>query len=423
MALADGIILRHFLDDLSETDLEPRWCVADAPKRAKLQGFVSHSGTYSCQYCFASKSHGKFPASSRHGEPRTMAAVSEIINFVQSEANGDFDAVPESRLRGVRGISPLSSLPNFDVITQVPTERMHLLDLGIVRKMVGLTYKVPGKKVYEKAQRVPLANLNAILEEVKLVSDFSRRSRALDIGTWKAEEYRNLTMALFPAILTTCSRDCRKIWLQTVYLYRALMLPNDLFDYQERRDELEEMVQKWYVLYEATFHEENCVFNVHTFSHILQVRDLGPLTATSAVRFEDQYQHLKNAYTAGTVSTGLQALKNLYVAIGSRHSCKKRVEFQGRKTSRVNDRLVYLRGGDIIEVTDINDDLIEGTTVPLDNGLHLIPGCDFNAVLCFKRSRHKGEGKKVATTLHYVRGKVIECCDILSVIPLNVLLE
>ncbi len=422
MALSDSIILERFLQDISRSDLAPRYCIADAPKRAKLQGFISHSGKQSCQYCFASKLHGKFPASTRNAEPRTMDAVRKIVNYVETEADGDFANVSESRLRGIKDKSPLWSLPNFDITRHVPAECMHLLDLGILRKMLGLTYKVPGKKVIEKVRRVPVTQVNMLLRNVKVVADFSRRSRGIDIGTWKAQEYRNLALFLFPAVLKTCSDPCKKIWLHTIYIYRALMLPPDLFDYNRHKEEVARMVHNWYAIFEGTFGKENCVFNVHTFHHVMEVRDLGPLTETSAYRYEDEYQHLKNAYAAGTASTGLQALKNLYVATLSGHSCEKSIELRGRCTSQVNDRILYLRDGRILEVTTIEDDLVEGTIIPLEGGLHLIPGCDFNLVLCFKRSKYASTSpKNVATSLREVAGKVIDCCDILSVVPLNVL--
>ncbi len=425
MGLSESIILEGFLKEVTDSAIKVRYGIADAPKRAKLQGLQSHSANYCCQYCLVKKNAGGIGhIDSRNANARELRSVKRIIRKLNSGV-----VVSDENRKGVKEESPLACLRNFNYLSQVPAERMHLLDLGLVRKMMSLMFKIGKvkKNALRRASykhRRSLEELNAIVIKVQLISDFSRRSRALDKGSWKAQEFRNLVMAMFPAVAQTCPPQCKEVWLYTVFIYRALMLPSELYAYEENREKLARMLRRWYYLFESTFGLNNCSYNVHTVSHVLAVRDFGPLTETSAVRFEDQYQVLKGAFVGGTMSTGLQALENLYVGLAYDHSCQKSIDLKGRRTAKVNDRLVYLKSGQIIEIASVLDDVVEGNEVATEPGLHLLPGYDFNEVLCFKRDRLTSRAPlSVATRLCEIAGKCVECCGFISVIPINVLRE
>ncbi len=49
----DEATLKHFLEDLRGSDLRLRFVIADAPKRASLQGLKTHAAKKGCPYCFA----------------------------------------------------------------------------------------------------------------------------------------------------------------------------------------------------------------------------------------------------------------------------------------------------------------------------------------------------------------------------------
>ncbi len=424
LGLSETIILKGFLREVKAGILKVRHGIADAPKRAKLQGLLSHSANYCCQYCTVKKRvKGISHIDSRNANERTLRSVEKVVGKIEEGI-----VLSEEKKKGVKERSPLSCIPGFNYLLHVPAERMHLLDLGVIRKMISLMYKFTtlrkgALKRSSFKHRSTLKELNDIVTKVRLLSDFSRRARPLDKGSWKAQEYRNLVMCMFPAVAQTCPSKCKEVWLYTAYIYRALILPEELFSWSENRDDVAAMLRHWYALFESTFGLPNCSYNVHTLSHALLVRELGPLTETSAFRFEDQYQTLKEAFVSGTMSTGLQAMENLYLGLRQDHRCRKSVNLMGRKTSKVNDRVVYLKSKKVVEISGVYDTFAEGKVIETEPGLHLLPGRDFNSVLSFRLDQSGHSRADVTFSLRDIVGKCVECCGIISVIPTNVLRE
>lgn len=113
---------------------------------------------------------------------------------------------------------------------------MHEACKGVCKSMLELTFKVPGT-VKEKGlviKRLPHAELDAIIKGIQYPSAFSRRSRPLDVANYKAQEFRNLALFGFPAILRAIDHELagqvgtietRQLWCQFTFLLRAHILP------------------------------------------------------------------------------------------------------------------------------------------------------------------------------------------------------
>ena len=183
----DEAIFKHFLEDLPGSGLKIRRVIADAPKRAPLQGLKSHAANSSCPYCTAKKVNGQYPSSSMGQELRTDDELRRQGAEVANGATND---------DGVKGIGILTSVPGLDLIKDIPAEVMHLVFLGVCRKMVKLLYKQRpvqgGAKLYPvKFPAADDTKANVMLRKQKAITDFSRRTRDLDVAVLKAEEYRN----------------------------------------------------------------------------------------------------------------------------------------------------------------------------------------------------------------------------------------
>ncbi len=377
MGSMDSITIQHLLQDLSQSDLRIRYVIADAPKRASLQGLKTHAGTFGCPYCVARKEEGKFSSSSFGSEPRSDAALRRSADAIAAGGPEEF---------GVKGPSPLQHVPGLDLIRHVPAEPMHLIFLGVVRKMIRFMYKnqtAGPKQMCKLKERADVAPLNGILAKAQGLTDFSRRPRDLDVAVYKAEEYRNLTLAYWPAVMDTCPARARKLWLLTVYLVRAYCLPDKFFADLDGGELRTQLIRQWYELFEATFGIGLCTYNVHVFSHIGEVRSINALSEVSACAFEDQYAILKKNYRPGTTSLGSQALTTCNLAHMTGHRCRRKKELTLTQTKRVNDRYLYLKDGRILLATNLDGNVVRGRLVPKMPTRGLIRGLDFADVLCF----------------------------------------
>ncbi len=371
----DEILLRPFLEELAEAGIHVRRVIADAPKRAVLQGMKTHASTYGCHYCMASKVNGKFPSSTYGAEARTDAELRRVADAL--EAGEDVDS------RGVKGPSLLRSIRGLDLINDVPTEAMHLICLGVVRRMMRCSFNV-GPKMSVAHKPADVAPLNRRLRKCKGITNFQRRPRDFDPAVWKAQEYRNFILCYWPSLIGTAPKGTLKVWLLTVYIVRVLCLPDALYNRLVSNAIVTDMFRKWYVAYEKAFSGEQCTYNPHSFTHLKHVRNLGPLSETSALLYEDHYSIIKKSYRAGTPSIGTQALQTSLLSTMIGHRCKPTYLLTTRTTSRVEDRYVYLKDGRIFLLTEVDGVGAKGRRVPHQGVGGLVHGLDFADALVFR---------------------------------------
>ncbi len=371
----DEVLLRPFLKELQETGLVVKRVIADAPKRAVLQGMKTHASTFGCHYCTASKVNGKFPSSTFGGETRTDAEIRRVAEAL--------DAGEDVEARGVKGLSPLRGIRGLDLANDVPTEAMHLICLGIVRRMMRCSYNI-GPKMSVAHKPADVEPLNRRLRKCKGLTNFPRRPRDFDPAVWKAHEYRNFILCYWPVLIGTAPKGTLKVWLLTVYLVRALCLPDSLYNRLDRNAFGTDLYRRWYVAFEKAFSVDQCTYNPHCFTHLSKVRALGPLSETSALRYEDHYNIIKKSYRAGTPSLGTQALQTSLLSTMIGHRCKPTYLLRSRVTSRVEDRYVYLNDGRMYMLTDVDGVGAKGRRVPNQRVAGLLHGLDFSDVLVFR---------------------------------------
>ncbi len=375
----DEILLRPLLADLQKSGVRVKRVIADAPKRAVLQGLKSHAATFGCHYCKASKVSGKFPSSTFGARLRTDGELRRVAEALEAGGEMEEDAC------GVKGYSPLKDVPGLDLVRDVPTEAMHLIALGVVRRMLKCTYNV-GQKMAVAHKPADVEQLNCLLAKCKGLTNFNRQPRNFDPAVWKAAEYRNFVLAYWPVLLTTAPKGTLKSWLLTVYIVRGLCLPDRLYNELGREAFETDLFRRWYVTFEKAFGVDQCTYNPHNFTHLNLVRRLGPLSETSALLYEDHYAIIKQNYKAGTTSVGTQALQTSLISTMMGHRCKPAYRLKVKATSRVDDRYVYLNDGRIFLLTDIDEDdgLVRGRRVAHQRVFGLLDGLDMSDVLIFR---------------------------------------
>ncbi len=422
LGIEDDVVLEHFLRDLQESGLRLRRVIADAPKRALLQGLKQHSALYACPYCVAKKENGVFPSRSFGAPARTSADVRAISRrLTDDDFSSDEDR--DEICMGVKKISPLITL-DIDLVRDVPAEPMHLIHLGVVRKMINLTYSSGSASAKQVSfRRASDAPLNEILLRTKSLRRFSRFTRRLDTANYKAEEYRNCILAFWPAFVNTAPQDVTTCWILTVYIVRAVNLPNDALRELDEKINLERTIRLWYETFERSFGARNCTYNVHVLSHLLTIRAVAELFELSAVDYEDHYNLLKRSYRPGTVAVGTQALLNTHLSkLYGRHNCRRTKRISLMATPRVEERYVFTADRKIVKLTSIDGKSLRGLEVPVACGLFLGSGLDLNDIWCFRQGDGPEESwTSRALSVDDVVGKCVLCAGIFSVLTFEML--
>ncbi|CAH0563111.1 unnamed protein product [Brassicogethes aeneus] len=100
------------------------------------------------------------------------------------------------------GTSILLTIPNIDIITDVPLDYMHLVLLGVVKKLLcGIWCTGPPPHKFSSLQ---IKNVSDLLENLKsfIPSEFARKPRSLkEVKRWKATEYRQFFLYTGPVVL------------------------------------------------------------------------------------------------------------------------------------------------------------------------------------------------------------------------------
>lgn len=178
--------------------------------------------------------------------------------------------------------------------------------------------------------------------DIRVPSEFSRATRPMDEGSWKAVEYRNAVLWFFPAVVRGGIRTEREqsVWLQLAWVFRANCLPPDEFLRVPNRM-LKGQQDRLQSTYQATFGPEECTYNFHHLSHLGRLREHGPLPIWSAFAFEACFALMRRSYVAGTPNVPLQALREMYMRTHLGHSCKHKIRFRTRATEKYDDTLCY----------------------------------------------------------------------------------
>ena len=306
-----------------------------------------------------------WPASTMEGNLRTLEAIREISDAIEN--NPDIVKTDPDFCKGIKGKSLLLNQPFFHLIKDMPCEYMHLVCLGVVKRMVELNFKVgPLRETKTKRKLSSPSLFNDLIRLVQLPRECSRRCRNLDIGVMKASEYRNILILFFPIVLECIEdefRNDKAVWLHLAYMVRACLLPNNEF---RKIDDCKVIsaCKKFYHLYEKLFGQVNCTYSIHVISHLLLVRGSRPLTYKSAFKFESFFSEMRNLFQPGTTSTLKQILQNCYIKrMLEYHTCEKKIVYGPPKNTTIkeNNSLIYTYNEDdelciysIIEILDHN---------------------------------------------------------------------
>ncbi|XP_070169777.1 uncharacterized protein [Polyergus mexicanus] len=250
-----------------------RCFIADAPARAFILNHRGHTSSQPCSKCKVSgtRSEARYVFNDVNHPLRTDE---EYIRCVDGDHHKE-------------GKSPLSMVP-IGMVSQVPFEYMHLVCLGVMKKL--LSAWIYGKysrlsKLSGRSISIMCARLNTLKEYCP--SNFSRRPRSLDAcSKYKATEFRQFL--LYTGIVVTYGILDDQLYKHFLFLHVAIriLVSNSPSKLQLRFAELalQKFVQRSKNLYGSTFNS----YNVHGLLHLTNdVRHLGKLDSFSAFPYEN----------------------------------------------------------------------------------------------------------------------------------------
>ena len=280
----------------------------------------------------------------------TMSAILRTVDLIKYtvekiKRNPELD---KHEKKGIKGESHLLNQPNFNFIKNIPAEYMHLGCLGTVKRLLELTYDSGEKREkLSKRKLSPTILYNRQMKKIKVVREFGRRCRNLDLSLFKAQEYRNVILFFYPIVVDSIEDNYpkeKKNWLYLAYIMRAGVLPNKEFDEVEKND-IKIACRKYFSLFEQCFGQKNCSYSIHVFaSHLLTIRGDKPFTERSAFVFESFYAEMKNLFHPGTSSPLKQILSNtLMKREMETHFCNKPIKYDCEKSNVLeNNSMIYI---------------------------------------------------------------------------------
>lgn len=260
--------------------------ICDAPARSFVKGTKGYNGYNSCERC------------------TTSGAWCGRMTFPILDAplrdDASFDARDDEAHH--TGSSPLSGC--LGMVSQVPLDYMHLVCLGVMRRLLLLWLKGTKKQRIGGAQSREISGLLESLSS-DVPCEFARKPRSLtEIDRWKATEFRQFLLYTGPLVLAQSKLDdsVYKHFLLLSVAMRILLSPAccanpEMIDYSE------ELTLKFVEYFGEFYGKEFLVYNVHCLIHLPQdARVFGSLDNISCFPLENFLGKIKKNWCANPLS-------------------------------------------------------------------------------------------------------------------------
>ena len=271
--------------------------ISDAPARSFLKCTIGHSGYNACERCTVC------------GERVQNRTVYNSAKGNEQKRTGDEFNEGKYLQDHQKEISPLADI-GIDCIKQFPLDYMHLVCLGVVKRI--LTFLIKGPNVCKISQQLigqisdKMSNHSGLMP-----SEFNRQPRRLsELCYWKSTEFRQFILYHGPIVLKGIVNNALYKHFLSLHVSITLLLNSKISDtdISYARDLLCWFVNNAKVIYGESFN----VYNVHSLIHIADDVEhfKTSLNSFSAFKFENFMQVLKK-YVRGSTNPISQVIKRL----------------------------------------------------------------------------------------------------------------
>ncbi|XP_055845561.1 uncharacterized protein LOC129911712 [Episyrphus balteatus] len=254
--------------------------ICDAPVRSYLKGIKGHDGYFACERCNV---EGDYSYNTHQMcFPNLSKSVRTNVSF-RNKIHEDHH---------IQSPSPLESLP-IDMINNFPLDYMHLICLGIMKKLLLLWIKNGSLKTNLSSKNIEKISDLLVSMLTFMPCEFNRTVRRLDvISIWKATEFRTFLLYLGPIVLKNeIHQDLYENFMQ---LHCAVSIC--LSEKSSNFINIAQILFKSFIQgFAKIYGSENISYNIHNLYHIADdVKFHGPLDNISAFKYENCLQYLKH---------------------------------------------------------------------------------------------------------------------------------
>ena len=250
--------------------------ICDTPARAFVKRTKGHTGYYGCDYCEQRGVH----INHRMTFPEMNASPRTDVQFDEMEYE-----------EHQHGESILSQL-NVGMVSQFPLDYMHLVCLGVVKKLILLWTNGPLDTRLGNALTKRISS-RLIQLKLHLPREFLRKGRPIaEVDRWKATEFRTFLLYTGPVALKGKLHDVLYDNFMLLFVGITILCSPTLWaDYCNYAG---------LILIQFVDHVGNAygaqqiIYNIHCITHISShSRQFGPLHTFSSFPFENYLQTLK----------------------------------------------------------------------------------------------------------------------------------
>lgn len=260
-----------------------RALICDAPARAYLKRIVSHTGYHSCEKCVI---RGEY-VTDKVTFPDCTCGLRTDDSFrnMLDKKHHSKDCPP----------SPLTLLP-LGLVSQFPLEYMHLVCLGVTKRLLNTWVNGFPTKKYKQHRTV----INKISENMLNLKDFipdefSRKPRPLkEMNRWKATEFRLFLLYVGPVVLK--SQLPSPIYKNFMLFHVAIFILIQPVEFASKFYVFADNLLKTFVMHCIEVYGKTYIsYNVHSLIHLVNdAKKFGPLDTFSSFPFENFLGQLKN---------------------------------------------------------------------------------------------------------------------------------
>ncbi|KYN04984.1 hypothetical protein ALC62_04129, partial [Cyphomyrmex costatus] len=276
--------------------------ICDVPAKSFITFTKGHSGYYSCTKCTAK------------GEYINDRVSYPYLNSFPLRTNNDFRL--KLQLGHHTGTSILESIPNIDMVKDFPSDPMHLLHLGIVKKLIVKLwcYGTPRSKLSFNQ----MSELSKLLEVQKdhIPCEINRKSRSLfECKRWKATEFR--TFLLYTGSVALKSVLTYDKYINFLTFHIAITILSNSKHMNRYSDYAKLLLQYFVNTFIILYDKENTSINIHNLLHIHDdAIKFGTLEKFSAYPFENYLQSILKM-----IRKNDKVLEQIVCRISEQNSC------------------------------------------------------------------------------------------------------
>jgi hypothetical protein len=260
-------------------------CSVDSVAKPLIQGVKQFNGYYGCGYCL-------HPGVGVGGTNQVRYVISPDFPDgydYRSDRSLKSDAEESVRtgksINGVRTISPLSVLPDFDLVFGFTIDYMHACLLGVTRMLSNLWFDSSNHEEEYYIGR-DITKVNEVLCSIQPPSEITRLPRSLqERKYWKANEWRSwllfYSLPCLHGILPARFFNHFLLFVTAMYVFLKDEMTYEEIDFGNM------LLMNFVTRFQDLYGEINMVYNVHLLTHLGKIVSLwGPLWAYSAITFE-----------------------------------------------------------------------------------------------------------------------------------------